>query len=306
MGYQTSRTNVLKPKKKGTIEMVNITSLSENCVLVGLHCRYWRGIRQDKRAEKAVEREFSTMGDAGRYSKRVISADDISPVLTVISQARTYLDGLSLPWQDGGYRIIPTAIYLDVAAEMRGLRGQFDQAVEGFLARYQSMRAAAEIRLGNLFSPDDFPPIEQVRRKFAFGLETTPVAVDWRVNLSDSAVADLQAQTETMVAERIESATLALIERLRDVISRAAEKLGGGGVFRDSLLGNIQDVVAVLPKLNIAQDARIDGLIRSLERSVLTQSEPDDFRKDATIRQVGADHAKALLDKLDKMLGKGA
>ena len=83
--------------------------------------------------------------------------------------------------------------------------------------------------------------------------------------------------------------------RLHDVVRKAADKLTDKtAIFRDSLITNIQDLVDLLPRLNLTGDPRLEDLRREVADKLLGY-EPEALRRDQFARQETAQAAEKIL-----------
>ena len=90
-----------------------------------------------------------------------------------------------------------------------------------------------------------------------------------------------------------------MIEPVRAMASKLAEqpKDGKGDIcFRDSLIGNVQDIAELVPKLNIAGDAAIDSF--AAEMLKLARYSPKTLRDDKATRAEAPKLAAATMQRL--------
>jgi len=94
-----------------------------------------------------------------------------------------------------------------------------------------------------------------------------------------------------------------LWSRLYKVVLHMADRLvEENGVFRDSLLSNIQDLCDVLPKLNTTGDAQLEEMRKEVETKLLA-FRPQELREDADARMDVADEALTILEKMQGYMG---
>jgi predicted metal-dependent peptidase len=73
---------------------------------------------------------------------------------------------MTLPWDDNGYRVLPSAAYMDHTEKMRELSNRFTPAVDALAREFGNLVEQAKVRLGGLFRPEDCPAPDELRSKF--------------------------------------------------------------------------------------------------------------------------------------------
>jgi hypothetical protein len=143
-----------------------------------------------------------------------------------------------------------------------------------------------------------------MRKKFYLRTEPLPVP---NAEHFTAAVTSLLGVDVDSVTARVRDAEVEarreLVRRLIDPVRAMAAKLAEAPkgdkdcpVFRDTLIGNVQDIVRLAPALNIAGDAQIDAFVAEIEG--LTRYAPGTLRKDGAIRSEAAAKAAATLKRL--------
>lgn len=201
-------------------------------------------------------------------------------------------------------------------AHMSWIRGQsskFDAAVDEFIQKYPGYVQDARTRLNSMFKDDDYPTIEQLRGKFAVECKVLPVptSTDFRAEMSAAQAAQIRAEIEEQVAEATTAAVQDVYRRVADVTGRMVERLnayrpseGKGdkaeGAFRDTLVGNVRDLITILPALNITGDPMLTAMAEKLKP--LAEHNASVLRDDPTARKNVAAEAQAILDTVSGFL----
>jgi hypothetical protein len=273
------------------------TILSEKAMLAKLSISKWSARKHDKSVSQEVARNHGTDQDRGRFNKVLVAQEALKAIQKADGAARTYHYTNTLPWKDDGARILPASNYMEYTAEMRRLKSEFEAAVNDFFYAYPALIEQARYDLNGLFNSEDYPSADRIGRKFGFEVEVDPLptALDFRVELQREEVARIRERIE----ERLQAAqTLAmgdLFTRLYDVVKHAAEKLNDKtAIFRDSLITNIQDLVDLLPRLNLTDDPRLETLRQEVSAKLLGY-DPEDLRKNQFARKETAQAANDIL-----------
>ena len=272
-------------------------NLTDKAMLVKLSISKWSARKYDKKVSGEVAQQYGTDQERGRYNKVLVAVEAVKKVGQAESAARTFHYENTLPWKDDGARILPAANFDHYSAEMRKLKGDFQAAAMEFLGNYPDLVDQARRELNGLFDPADYPDREKIQKKFSFEVEVDPLptGADFRVSLQGDEVARIQADIEKRLERAQRDAMGDCFSRLYDVVRKAAEKLTDKtAIFRDSLITNIQDLVELLPRLNLTDDTRLEEL-RRLVADKLLGYEPELLRKNAFARQETADAANDIL-----------
>jgi len=295
-----------------------MTKLSERTMLVSLHIGSYSGMMFDKEATESFN---ETMGadikTAGRYNKRLINTMFLKDVSAAHNAARKIHRLLTLPWDDDGTRILTTKGYMNYTKMLKDCRLKSEGEVRAFIKNRQAAIDEAKVRLGDLFNADDYPDEDGLAEKFSFDVEIKPMpeSGDFRAQLSDEAVKAVVKDIERRSNKRIEDAMRDVFSRVADLVRRMAERLrayqppvkgedGGkrsSGVFRDSVVYDIHEMVEMLPSLNVTEDPRVDELIKQLS-SELVEHSPEILRADAKVRAQTITKADAILKKVERYM----
>lgn len=271
--------------------------LADKAMLVKLSISKWSARKHDKRVSKEVAQQYGTDQDRGRYNKVLIAQEAIKKIGQAESAARTFHYEQTLPWKDDGARILPSANYLHYTQEIRRLKAEFEREVGYFLGNYPDLVDDARRELNGLFDPADYPDPSKITKKFGFEVEVDPLptAADFRVNLQGEEVNRIKGEIEERLGRAQADAMRDLFNRLHGVVKHMAEKLADKtAIFRDSLVTNIQDLVDLLPRLNLTGDPHLEELRRKVADNLLGY-EPETLRKNQFARQETAAAANDIL-----------
>ena len=199
---------------------------------------------------------------------------------------------MTLPWDDNGYRVLPSAAYIDHTEKMRELSNRFTPAVDALAREFGNLVEQAKVRLGGLFRPEDYPAPDELRSKFSFETKVMPLpdAGDFRVTLGDEEKERIKKQITAAVEASLQVASRDLWQRLYEAVSHLAERLKAYKVtddgvehpFRDSVVTNLVKLVDVLPKLNVTGDPELERLGAQVRASLLV--DPQELRRSESIR----------------------
>lgn len=273
-------------------------TLSEKAMLVTLTIGMFAPRKTDRRVTHETNTAHNTDSRAGRYIKNLLPEQSIQPITKLASEIRAYNLSNTLPWLNDGTRMLPAAKWCDYTTQIRAYRSRWDEAVSRFINDYSTYVEEAKVILNGMFNADDYPPADEVRRKFVFRTTTLPLpdCQDFRVGLVNGELAEIQAEMSERLAEVREEARRELHSRIMEPVARMAERLSkSDAVFRDTLVENIREIVMVIPDLNIDNDPALTSLSDAAKELIV---DPQTLRDNPMVRSVVADKAAALLERM--------
>jgi len=272
-------------------------SLSTKAVLVVLRISQWTARKLDRKASASVETAFSTTGKVGNYTKDLLpAARELDEIQRHAGNIRAFFYRNTLPWFSDGSRILSSKNYMDFTNEFRVKRADFDRAVSAFIQEYPKLREDAKTKLGHLFIDSEYPQVSQLASAFSCEVSFMPMpdVGDFRTEILESEKTAFLSKMRAVESDAVKECW----NRLYEVVSKATDKLKQpDAVFRDSLIENISDMVSLLPKLNVTDDADLEAM-RQTVAQVIASVSPVDMRKSNHAR---TDTAKKLDDITAKM-----
>ncbi|HLP66746.1 MAG TPA: hypothetical protein VK181_04430 [Rhizobium sp.] len=280
-------------------------ALETRAMIVTLHISHWSGRRLDRQVTNEVNRSHDAADDAGRYNKLLVPKESLAPIQKFVGSTRDDFLKRTLPWMDNGGRIMAADGYLAHARWLDGQKHKFDAAVNDFITEYPDLLTAARSRLKTMFKTEDYPSPEELRAKYAMKVTVMPVpaANDFRVNMSQAQADMIRADIERNVMEATAAAMRDVYRRIAEATGRMVERLTAykpstrtgdrsEGVFRDSLVENVRELIEVLPSLNVVGDPALAELAE--EMRALVRYPADTLRNSPNARRDVADKARAI------------
>jgi len=280
--------------------MLKTKRLSERAMLTQLSFSVWTGRTQDNRVSEEVTVSKNAERDGGIWWTALIPKRSLRNINTAYNKCKATHNRLTLPWRDGGVRILPTAMFLEYSKAMREVKAEFDEAVDEFLKRYPEILKNARKRLGKLLDDKKLPTAVEVKRKFGVYQEIYPLPdiADFRVNLSKEDVDETRKQMKTSIDNTIEKAMTGIWQQLAELIGKVEKTLKEPKkVFRDSRISNLKKFCELIPKLNLTDDSKLEDFRKEVVKE-LVNLRPDNLREIKPERAVGAKTARDMLKKM--------
>lgn len=288
---------------------MEITTIATAAVLAELNISVWTAKKKDKRTSDEVRDDKNVKADKAVSVYKNLFADDkdLKAIMAYQTSIRMYFVRHTLPWNDLGCRLMPARSILDVTNELEAMKQQFFVYVNAFISAYPGKINVAAFKLGQLFNRDDFPSVDEVRRKFAMNYVLTPVPTsgDFRVDVQNDVGEFLKNKYKTDAEQRIAAL-------LRDPWERAYESLrhmqaridallqyddtlpGGRPRLHQTVFDNALELAGLLDKLNVTNDAQLSDCATRIRRLV-TGVDVQVIREDKT-------QQTALKKKVDDLM----
>ena len=286
--------------------------IQNSSVLVDVNVSVWTGRKMDKKVSDEIDVAKNTKTKGGNYHKKLLAgAAQLEDIQKLVAGIRMWHYNQTLPWSDSGARLLPMKNFFDYKTTLGQFEQQFNNLVQKFLAEYSTLVSAAAFQLGDLFDASEYPDVDSLVNKFKFRYVFMPVPEvgDFRVDMSEAGKQELKQQYEKFYEEKLSSAVKDAWDRLHDCVKHMSDKLADtttprvtkqgvihSQIFRDSLIENANELCALLTKLNVTNDPKLEQARQELERVINGKTaealrDSDDLRRDT----------KAKVDKILEM-----
>lgn len=250
--------------------------ISNTSMLVNINMSVWTGRKLDKQVSAEVDVAKSTKTRAGNYHKNLFAGvDELAAVGRISAKIRNWFHEQTLPWSDGGDRLLTMSNFKDFKDQLKVLEIEFTNAVEIFCSKYSTLISAQAFTMGALFDRSEYPDVDDIANKFALRYTFSPVPEvgDWRVDASTEDKKELEALYQQAYDDRLNSTTRYLWDKLHGVLTHMADRLadtpeGERKIFKNSLLETPVKLCDLLTKLNITNDPALETARKSLEAAI--------------------------------------
>lgn len=260
-------------------------SIQNASMLIDLNISTWTGRKLDKRVSEEIDHAKGTKVKAGNYNKQLLAgADKLAEVQKIVGQIRTWHYEQTLPWSDGGSRLLPMKNFFDYKNTLASLEQEFEAAVRDFLKEYPQLVSNSAFALGALFDRDEYPDVGDIEHKFKFRYAFMPLpeAGDFRVDCGDTVKQELEAQYKEFYDNKLKEAMTDMWNRLHETLTHMSDKLSNSEqprklkngeevhtkIFRDSMVENAVELCGLLTKLNVSNDTQLELARQKLEKAI--------------------------------------
>ena len=244
-----------------------------------------------------------------KVSKQLLDSDELKAIHRLDGEVRNWLYNVSVPslFRPGVYRVKVEAVE-QIDRKLAEFREGRAVRVEALAAAYDQRVAEARGRLRAAWSADDYPPVGDVVRAFAFDWEYIEVG-DAPGRLEKISSAIFQSQREKAESRWREAATEyreLLRVAMADLVNHMVERLSPGSdgrrkVFRNSLVGNLSEFLETFSLRDVTDDAELQRLVGQA-RELLSGIDADTLRKSDGLRESVRRGFERVKGELDTML----
>jgi hypothetical protein len=262
--------------------------IQNSAMLVDLNIGVWTGRKMDRKVSDEIDVSKNTKSRGGNYHKKLLAGTQkLDELQKLVSAIRIWHYEQTLPWSDGGSRLLPMKNFFDYKATLGDYETQFRDGVQAFLTEYPTLVTAAAFQLGDLFDSEEYPDVSKLENKFRMKYVFLPVPDmgDFRIDVNDAHKQELEQQYKTFYENKLSEAMQDAWDRLHDCLTKMSTKLAGDEkqIFRDTLVTNAVDMCELLTKLNVTNDTKLETARKKLE-SVLVGVTANELRKDDDLR----------------------
>ena len=264
--------------------------IGSNAMLIDLNISVWTGRKMDKKVSEEVDASKGTKARAGNYHKKLMAGSNkLENIQKIVTAVRAWNYQQTLPWSDGGSRLLPMKNFFNYKETLNNFENQFTRAVDEFIEEYPQLVSSSAFTLGDLFDRGEYPTADSLKDKFKFKFVFSPVpdAGDFRIEVEDEAKAELEAQYKSYYEQKLADAMADAWTRLHETLTHISERLDytdeNKKKFWDSTITNATELCSLLSNLNVTNDPKLEDARQKLEKA-LVGIEPSDVRESEAIR----------------------
>ena len=304
----------ITPQSSDSLPTDTAPTLASSAMLVELNISNWSGRKKDNRASADVtSQNYAATGVANVNKKLLADNADLKAIQTHVTAMRNMHAAMTMPWSNSGLRLLPTAQYFKYTGAMSDMENKFWGLVNAFLINYHDAVIDVQMLLGDLFSRDDYPTAEELQRKYRVHINYMPLpdAGDFRIDISNEALREVKEQYADFYTTQYNTAMNDVWTRLHEALTNMSERLdyvdtgemetyytkptktnpngllmsrkAGVKYFKDSLVGNVNDMVELLRVCNVTSSPQMAQMADKLEEAMAGVT-PDGLREDDTFR----------------------
>lgn len=208
-------------------------SLSRTAMVVTTYLSAWSPVKVDRKlAGDVADRRHSTE-KAFSVRKNAFSGADseIKAVTSELAAFRRYHYAITLPFGPGGPtdrgpRLLPNDKFFEYAQRMAGSLNRIEEHLDKFTEVYTQRVQEARAVLGDAFSEDDYPEVDELRDLFGIKADFQPIPDGHAFRgLPEATLQQLAEFTEKRLTAKHAAAVEELVERVEKYVERLRSRL---------------------------------------------------------------------------------
>ena len=142
------------------------TNLASKGVLVRLAITKWSGVKTSKKAAEKIAKDNGIAIRRVRGVLEVLGKDNVSKTRNPANEARTFLNTHTSPFDDLGWRFLPSDKIEFVKDRLEEFKQEFQKGVKEIVEDYTRIRKLSEKELADLWDDSYFPDKDEVEDLF--------------------------------------------------------------------------------------------------------------------------------------------
>lgn len=265
-------------------------------------------------------------------SKTILESKELKAVGAIDMDIVMYLRGLCLPspFKSGMY-LLPIDLLDRVSKRLDEMATERKQSVDAFMAMYEKAKALVDAEypdgkepivaadspesailnakksLGSLFDPADYPPVDEVRKRFVLDYQFLELNTPGSLKTVNKDLYEKELKKmENVWADASEKVVAVLLEEFREMTRHMAERLapnedGTPKVFRSTLITKMQGWLDVFDARNLTNDAELKSLVTKA-RQMIAGVDPDTIRSGDVLRKELSEEFRSMTEQLDQAI----
>lgn len=191
-------------------------TIQTRAVLVSLRLTGWTARTGDEAATQDVIARASAASGVAKVMKQLVAKTEVSTLQKNTTRVRRAHYELTLPWDDGGKRLLPIDLHDRYQKTMDDLIAKRQRSLKRFLSRFDEAKDKAREELGTLYNEDDYPTKAEIEDKFQAVYEFTPVPSTGHfiADMADADAAKIRDSIDAGVKARVDGAVTDVYRRL--------------------------------------------------------------------------------------------
>jgi len=248
-------------------------------------------------------------------SKDIMESEELKAIGQFQGEIKRYVTARCLPspFRSGVY-LLRLLLIEEVMKELELFEKKYKSLVQTFLEFYaqvyaqrHDLNSPLRERLGSLYHPEDYPHPQKVEQAFYFEVQLWELATPGALRTIDRALYEREAaKMENVWVKAQEQITQVLLTEFKEMTARMADRLTPGPdgkpkVFRDTLVGNLQEWLDLFDKRDLAKDDQLIGFVKDARR-MINGIKPEMLRESEDLRKGIAQEMQNITAKLDQAI----
>ena len=249
----------------------SLPSLRNRAVLMNLTFNKPQLTKLDSKVTREAEAKHNAPG-ALRTQRQLYPKQLLAPILAVESEARAYLRNHGVEWGTAGMYLVDTTQYMKVRMELTKYETARGHEVVKFAQNWATVMMRAQQQQGDLYEQGIYPDVGEVVSQFKMKLFVAPLG-----EFIPELFKDVEEEMREQITEDVEAATR---DALLSAVAQPLKKLFSAVLnihdktsrektrMHDSLIGDLEEAVALMPALNILDLPVLNALATRCDKAL--------------------------------------
>ena len=235
----------------------------ENCLLVKMKRSRPGQVVLDNQATRAYNEEKDT--DAAIYKHLFKNSKHVNTLNNIYQSMYLYHINHSLPWMDEGFRIISGEHCLGYMECINNFQEQLNVTLRDMGYVYPEMVKEDLARLKGMGNENDYPTYDKFKEAWKVDVKFRPVpqSADYRVAIPQEIKDTLEGDLSRLSQESLSLVKQNIVAAFNHAHEQLQKADGERRIFQ-SMLDNINNLLARVPKLNVCNDVALDEWVAKM------------------------------------------
>jgi len=277
-----------------------VSGVADRAMLVHRSLTAWSGRRYDPAESRTLTEARGAAPDAARVNKLLVPKEVLRPIEQLDGEWQRWHESLTLPYPARGFAILCGEAFFDYSEGTTRRTDKRRELVGELKAVLPAVLASAASRLGGLLKAGDVPEVEWIVNRYTAEVVYLPFPEASKIDalIGEAAAVD----TSRFLNATVEDAMRDVWQRVYAAVERMWERLEARSADPStrvyaSIVDNITELCAVLPKLNLTGDSRLDAMRVEMEKRLGVWT-IDELRDDEGARESASDEARRMCEAM--------
>ena len=286
-------------KKNNNGDGINIFDLG---TLLQFETHAWQA-RKRLPAMIAKQLNPNAMKAMVRANKDLIDKSHLQEINRIITDCRAFIWGITNPFPIKGIQFINNNTVPMAKEKLDGYNALLKKTVNEFTKQYTKFIKEAEKELGadNLFDPNDYPPVAEVRNRFSISYRFFDLSIP--SNISNEMRKEETENFQKLMKQTQEMGVLALREGFGEIVTHLTDTLTGKldgekkRLHQDSI-DKVGEFFKMFQQRNVFNDSELEKIIKDA-LLIIEDVDSVELRKDKDLVKLINDQLSGVKKELD-------
>jgi hypothetical protein len=254
----------------------DVSEVTKKLVKVRVRVSSWNGNVKNNTGKIELATNHDADKDALNVGVSMLPKTIQKSIRDFANGIRNEVKARSLPFQDGGYRIIPAKNYPELNRVIQEKIENFRSYVnDEIIMKYDEIKEYTKRRLGSLYSESDFPDVNELVNRYGACLFIEPIADLDDIRIDGIDAGELKKIKDNTLAEyedNLIKGQMDLVNKLKDAVKTILDKTESEKSRYKRALEKLGEICDVVPELNIFGSETLDNLAKDIKTKIAGQN----------------------------------